>query len=374
MKKLICFMFGILAMIGISADNEKIHTSSMKCEIKGKLPQNSHATKVFLQKIEQNHFVTTDSTLAGDGNFILTTTAGATPVVRYLRFNDTESEPVKIFIDADELIVKQTKDGICITGSGTNDTYSKIWQEIAPLREAKQNAYQRYKDKSLSNEEHKQAEEDYDKADEKETEIYLTYLKDNADNILGYDILTNLYYTMEGALVEQYLKKLPAVFKEEAQYKRIERYVENDKKCLPGTDYHDITLKTPEGETKKLSDYIKEGKYTILDFWASWCGPCRAEMPNMVKIYKEFNTYGIEIIGISLDKDEAAWKKAIKDMDMTWPQLSDLKFWQSEAVKTYGVQAIPMTVTIGPNGRILRKNLRGEKLYDEVATWAEKLK
>ena len=179
---------------------------------------------------------------------------------------------------------------------------------------------------------------------------------------------------MEGALVEQYLKKLPVVFKEEAQYKRIERYVENDKKCLPGTDYHDITLKTPEGETKKLSDYIKEGKYTILDFWASWCGPCRAEMPNMVKIYKEFNTYGIEIIGISLDKDEAAWKKAIKDMDMTWPQLSDLKFWQSEAVKTYGVQAIPMTVTIGPNGRILRKNLRGEKLYDEVATWAEKLK
>jgi len=346
----------------------------MKCEIKGKLPENSQLTKIYLQKLEHNRLVTTDSTLAKDGQFILTTATGAIPVVRYLLFKDAESEPVKIFIDADELIVKQNKDGIFITGSEANDTYCKIRQETASLRKIKQNAYQRYKDISLSKEERKQAEEDYDNADEKETEIYLTYLKNNADNILGFDILTSLYYSMDGALVEQYMTKLPSSFKEEPQYKRIEHYVENDKKCLPGTDYHDVTLKTPEGETKKLSDYIKEGKYTILDFWASWCGPCRAEMPNMVKIYKEFNTSGIEIIGISLDKDETAWKKAIKDMNLTWPQLSDLKFWQSKAAEIYGVQAIPMTVTIGPNGRILKKKLRGEELYKEASTWAKKLK
>ena len=109
MKALICFIISILTIAGIKSNNEKIHTSSMKCEIKGKLPENSQLTKIYLQKLEHNRLVTTDSTLAKDGQFILTTATGAIPVVRYLLFKDAESEPVKIFIDADELIVKQNK-------------------------------------------------------------------------------------------------------------------------------------------------------------------------------------------------------------------------------------------------------------------------
>ena len=127
----------------------------------------------------------------------------------------------------------------------------------------------------------------------------------------------------------------------------------------------DFELDTPEGE--KISLYGVQAKVKLIDFWASWCGPCRGENPNVVAMYKEYHPKGLEIIGVSLDKDKEAWIKAIADDELTWKHWSDLQFWQAAPAKLYGVNAIPHTVLLDESNRIIAKNLRGKALRDNIA-------
>lgn len=122
----------------------------------------------------------------------------------------------------------------------------------------------------------------------------------------------------------------------------------------------DIALSTPEGKELKLSSL--RGKVVLVDFWASWCGPCRKENPNVVKVYAKYKDKGFEIYGVSLDRDRQSWLGAIAADKLTWLHVSDLKFWQSAAAQTWGVSAIPFTVLLDPEGRIIAKNLRGPAL------------
>jgi len=127
----------------------------------------------------------------------------------------------------------------------------------------------------------------------------------------------------------------------------------------------DIALPNPDGQTMKLSDL--RGKVVLLDFWAAWCRPCRMENPNVVKAYKKYHDKGFEVFSVSLDRDKASWTKAIKDDELIWPyHVSDLKYWQSEAAKIYGVTGIPATFLIGKDGRIIAKNLRGAALENAL--------
>jgi len=126
----------------------------------------------------------------------------------------------------------------------------------------------------------------------------------------------------------------------------------------------DFILQDTSGNNISLSSFL--GKYVLIDFWAAWCGPCRKEMPNMVKLYADFKGKNFEILGISLDKTRDKWIGAIKSEHMTWPQASDLKFWQSEVAAIYSVKAIPYTILLDKEGKIIAKNLRGEELYQKV--------
>ena len=132
------------------------------------------------------------------------------------------------------------------------------------------------------------------------------------------------------------------------------------------TTYTDISLPGPQGQTVKVSDYVGKNRLVMIDFWASWCGPCMGEMPYVVKAYEMFHDKGLEIVGVSLDKDKASWLAAIEQTGQKWPQMSDLKGWDSEGAALYGIQSIPANVLIDSHGKIVARDLRGDALLKEI--------
>lgn len=108
------------------------------------------------------------------------------------------------------------------------------------------------------------------------------------------------------------------------------------------------------------------GKVTIVDFWASWCGPCRKENPNVVALYKELHSKGLNIIGVSLDKEASAWKEAIAKDNLSWTQVSNLKYWDEPIAKQYGVESIPATFILDSTGKVVAQDLRGAELRAKV--------
>jgi peroxiredoxin len=126
----------------------------------------------------------------------------------------------------------------------------------------------------------------------------------------------------------------------------------------------EINLPSPDGKEIALSSL--KGKIVLIDFWASWCGPCRKEMPTVVKAYSKFKNKGFEIFGVSLDQDKSRWVEAIQKDQITWPQVSDLQQWQSSVVRQYNIQGIPYTVLVDREGKILAKNLRGPELENKL--------
>lgn len=134
-----------------------------------------------------------------------------------------------------------------------------------------------------------------------------------------------------------------------------------------GKQYTDLEMPDPDGKNIRVSDYVSKNKYTLVDFWASWCGPCRAEMPNVVKAYNDYHTKGFEVVGVSFDNNKEAWVKAIGQLQMPWPQMSDLKGWGCAAAPIYNIKGIPANVLINQKGEIVAKDLRGEDLLKKLA-------
>jgi len=144
--------------------------------------------------------------------------------------------------------------------------------------------------------------------------------------------------------------------------------VQQDQDPLIGQHFLDVQSRDVNGKTHKLSQYAGKGKWVLLDFWASWCGPCQEEMPNVVSAYRKFHDKGFEIVGISLDESKDDWLDAIESWGLSWTHLSDLNGWKCSAVQKYGVDGIPYNVLIGPDGVIQACDLTGNELSEYLSS------
>jgi len=162
----------------------------------------------------------------------------------------------------------------------------------------------------------------------------------------------------------KYTKLLSSEVQKALAMKKQEEEKEKLSKVGVGKKAPEIALPNPNGKIIKLSDF--KGKYVMIDFWASWCGPCRMENPHVVELYKKYKDKGFTILGVSLDEDKEKWKNAIMKDGLVWEQISDLKGWASSVNPVYEVQAIPLTYLIDKDGTIIAKNLRGQDLTNKL--------
>lgn len=192
------------------------------------------------------------------------------------------------------------------------------------------------------------------------------FIKNNPDALLSILLLENFlmrqYLTPEE--VKTHYDGLNSELKDSKYGKKIKTTLDSMLAIGTGKAAPNFSGPSPDGKTISLKESL--GKVTIIDFWASWCGPCRAENPNVVALYNEFHSQGLNIIGVSLDKDATKWKEAIAKDGLTWPHVSNLKFWEEPIAKQYNVQSIPATFILDEKGNIVAKDLRGDALRAKV--------
>ncbi|MBP6055200.1 MAG: TlpA family protein disulfide reductase [Cytophagaceae bacterium] len=169
----------------------------------------------------------------------------------------------------------------------------------------------------------------------------------------------------ELALLEEIGERFRKVKPNHPQVKPFLENLKRLKGVSIGSEAPEIALPTPAGPIMRLSDL--RGKYVLIDFWASWCGPCRRENPNVIKTYAAYKDKGFEIFGVSLDQEKSAWINAIAKDQLTWPHVSDLQYWNSVAAQAYQVSSIPMTFLLDPQGKVIAKGLRGDSLNQYLA-------
>ena len=185
-------------------------------------------------------------------------------------------------------------------------------------------------------------------------------IKTNNKSLAALLFIDNFKIEKEPELFKMLSESLIEEFPDNIYIKDFKNRVDAGSFLAVGTEAPEITLPNPEGEMISLSSL--RGQVVLIDFWASWCGPCRRENPNMVRIYKEYKDKGFEIYGVSLDNSKDKWVATIKSDHMSWIHVSDLKYWKSEAARLYNVGSIPYTVLIDKEGKIIAKGLRGEAL------------
>ena len=191
-------------------------------------------------------------------------------------------------------------------------------------------------------------------------------IKPNMTNQLGQWYFLNAQYYLTDSQLKELISLSTPDFINKQSVQILMKRIETREATAVGKKFTDVKGLNFNDKEVKLSDYAGNGKVVLVDFWASWCGPCIADMPDVIALYKKYNSKGFEIVGISLDNNKDNWKKSTDNLNITWPQFSNLKGWEEDCAKTYGVNSIPHTVLIDKDGTIIERNLRGEALKNKL--------
>jgi peroxiredoxin len=326
----------------------------------------------------------TDSTKAKEGKYSFSGNLGE-PVVAGLRVryrprpdgkkvaNVNNRDNATVFLQPGKIKVVSIDSfsNVQVKGSPSHTEYMKLQTALKPYQAQLQALYDKYAQFAMKKDKEGQAktEAEVDAVDlEKNEAVYGAYVRNNpASPIALYALQQYAGWDINADKVEPLFMSLSAENKNYPSAAEFRENIEIAKRTSIGKTAMDFTQNDTLGNPVSLSAF--RGRYILVDFWASWCGPCRAENPNVVKVFQKYKEKNFHIVGVSLDRSgqKEKWMKAIHDDKLEWTQLSDLKFWDNEVAKQYGIKAIPQNLLIDPDGKIIAKNLRGEELDAKLA-------
>ncbi|WP_320017845.1 TlpA disulfide reductase family protein [Labilibaculum manganireducens] len=319
--------------------------------------------KVYLSKLQDNKLEKTDSTEMTATGFSFEGTV-ASPDLYYLELEGQRGaiqlflENTAITVDANVENLREAK----VTGSLNQDVLTNFGALQKGFQEKQQALYSEYQKAAEAKNQvaMDSIEAEFNKSEADKFTASKEFLKLNGNTAAAAFVAYRIASPLEVAEMEEVYAVLGENALKSSYAGLLKDKIEVLKKVSVGQPAPDFTLNTTEGKPLSLSSF--KGKVVVIDFWASWCGPCRGENPNVVKMYTELHPKGVEILGVSLDDKKEKWLKAIEDDGLVWNHVSDLKGWESSAAKLYGISGIPATVIVDQNGVIVAKNLRGEEL------------
>lgn len=322
---------------------------------------------VFLQEAAGRDRNNLDTAIIKNGSFTFEGQQDSI-VNRYITCQiNNEMQTMDFFLENGLITVALSKDNDSATGTPNNDAYQQIRSQINAIIKKMNTIYEALGDSTLTEEQKEAKKQAGNQLEEEYYKVLKEGVQKNITKPVGVHLFLQSFYNNTTAENEALLQQIPAEFQKNERIQKIKEFTEKQKKTAVGTHFIDFEMKDMNDKTVKLSDYVGKGKVVLVDFWASWCGPCRQEMPNLVKAYAKYKNKNFEIVGVSLDQEAQAWKDASKKLQITWPQMSDLKYWNSEGAQLYAVNSIPHTILIDAKGTIIARGLHGEELQNKLA-------